>query len=107
MVKFKKLFKIFASISIILTIFFKIRDIVRVKGLACGLKPVKCSMLQFLYQVLVWFLVFIAALLIIWYGGKWLIKTFKNRKKEKTKVVKATIKEKEEAKEAPKEKIKI
>ncbi len=102
----KKLLKIKLLVSLILALYFKIRDSIVIGGFACGLRPYNCSFFQFIIQIIVWFaVIFLALFLIIWGVKTFFKKKFsKNKKSGKGKKKRSSKKEKTSKKETSKEK---
>ncbi|MBD3249567.1 hypothetical protein GF336_05990 [Candidatus Woesearchaeota archaeon] len=102
----KKLLKFKLLASLILALFFKIRDSVIIGGFACGLNPSICSFSQFLIQILIWFLVILISIFLIIWGTKTFFNTtvskYKKKKGKYSKEDKESSKEKKsDSKEKP------
>ena len=92
-----KLFKYCVIVGVLLGSSIKVVDFIRLKRFRCGFKKAEiCSLTEYLTELPIWIIIVTAAILIIVFGGMYLIKhskkSIKNILKERKKVKKANKK---------------
>jgi uncharacterized membrane protein (UPF0182 family) len=95
--KIKTTTKVNSVISIILSLFFSIKGSINYGWFSCmGLREIqKCSFFNWLFQIVILFIVFLLIIIGIEYGAKYLYKSYSKKTPEEP--------EKVEEKQAPKE----